>query len=275
MCLLVFGYNATSEYPLVFAGNRDEFYDRPTASVDVWDDVPHVLGGRDLKAGGTWMGVTRSGHWGVVTNVRTPGAYRDSARSRGELVADYLRDEPDPEAYLERVAVRAQQYNGFNVLLGTLDSLYYFSSRECDVHNVPSGVHGLSNDRLNTPWPKVKRARTALQSHLDARDWSEEALFDLLNDRRRAPTDELPDTGLDNETEHMLSPLFIEGDQYGTRASTVLRVAHDGTISLAERTFQQGSPLETRRFTFEAEDGATFPETKRIRRSENEGSTSQ
>lgn len=259
MCLLVFGYKSTPEFPLIFAGNRDEFYDRPTDPAGVWDDAPHVLGGRDRKAGGTWMGVTRSGSWGVVTNVRAPATYREEARSRGDLVARYLREEPDPKHYLRDVAARSDEYNGFNLLVGTPASLYYFSTREGTVRAVTPGIHGLSNDQLDTPWPKVERARRGLRRRIDEeRAWSTEALFDLLDDRRPAPDAELPDTGIDRETERMLSPLFIEGDRYGTRASTVLRISQDGQVVFAERTFQQGEPVGTRRFSFEIREDAPF-----------------
>lgn len=258
MCLLVFGYKSTPEYPLLFAGNRDEFYDRPTAPAGIWEDAPHVLGGRDRKAGGTWMGITRSGHWGVVTNVRAPGAYREDARSRGDLVAHYLRAEPDPKDYLDAVAARAQQYNGFNLLVGTPTVLYYFSTRGGGVQTVSTGIHGLSNDQLDTPWPKVERAQRGLRQYLKDGNWTEEALFNLLDDRRPAPEEELPDTGVGKEKERMLSPLFIEGDRYGTRASTVLRIARDGTVDFAERTFEQGMAASTRRFSFAIADDATF-----------------
>ena len=251
MCLLVFGYDAHSEYSLVFAGNRDEFYDRPTAPADNWPEAPHVLGGRDLKAGGTWMGVTRAGHWGVVTNVREPGEYRSDARSRGTLVDAYLREEPSPRPYLERVAAEADAYNGFNLLLGTPTELYYYSNRASGIRAVSPGIHGLSNDRLDTPWPKVVRAKRRYQACLQGRDVSDEALLALLNDRKRAPDDALPDTGLGPERERMLSSIFIEGERYGTRASTVLRIARDGTVSFAERTFEEGRPTETRRFSFQ------------------------
>lgn len=251
MCLLVFGYDAHSEYALVFAGNRDEFYDRPTAPAGAWPEASHVLGGRDLKAGGTWMGVTRAGHWGVVTNVREPGRYRDDARSRGALVDTYLREEPTPRAYLEQVEAEADAYNGFNLLLGTPTELYYYSNRASGIRPVAPGIHGLSNDRLDTPWPKVARAKHKYQACLQQCDLSDEALLTLLNDRRRAPDAALPDTGLGRERERMLSPIFIEGERYGTRASTVLRIARDGRISFTERTFEEGRPTETRRFAFE------------------------
>lgn len=261
MCLLVFRYDSTSEWPLVFAGNRDEFYERPTAPADFWGDAPHVLAGRDLEAGGTWMGVTRRGHWGVVTNVRDPESYREDARSRGALVADYLRREPAPVEYLEQVAAEADRYNGFNLLLGTPDSLYYYSNRATGIHPVESGLHGLSNERLDTPWPKVLRAKRSLQAQLQGESLSTASLLDLLDDRRPAPDDELPDTGLGRKRERMLSPIFIDGDRYGTRASTVLLIGRNGQVSFVERTFEHGAPKETRQFRFEVNDAERIPES--------------
>ena len=252
MSLLVFAHQAVPDEPLIFAGNRDEFYDRPTAPAQAWDDAPHVIAGRDRRAGGTWMGVTRRGHWAVVTNVRAPDAYRDDARSRGELVATYLREDPAPRPYLDDVAARADQYNPFNLLVGTPGTLDYCFSRAPAVRAIEPGVHGLSNDRLNTPWPKVQRARSAFREHMEAGAPSTEALLDLLDDRRPAPDEALPDTGLDRDRERMLSPIFIEGDRYGTRASTVLRIAGDGTVTFVERTFEDGVPVDTRRFSFTA-----------------------
>jgi uncharacterized protein with NRDE domain len=251
MCLLVFQYDAHPEYSLVFAGNRDEFYGRPTAPAEFWDDAPHVLAGRDLKAGGTWMGVTRNGHWGVVTNIRDQHPRREDARSRGTLVADYLREEPAPRPYLDRVAADAGHYNGFNLLLGTPTSLYYLSNREATVESVATGVHGLSNDRLDTPWPKVRRAKVGLRRRLEAEEITPEALLDLLDDRRPAPDDQLPETGFGKERERMLSPIFIDGERYGTRASTVLLIDRAGTVTFVERTFEDGIPADTRRFSLE------------------------
>lgn len=254
MCLLVFSYENHSDYSLIFAGNRDEFYDRPTAPAGPWNDASHVLAGRDLKAGGTWMGVTRNGHWGVVTNVRDRQPRREDARSRGALVADYLRDEPTPQAYLEGVAAEADRYNGFNLLLGTPDSLYYLSNRKPQIEIVDPGIHGLSNDRLDTPWPKVKRAKEGLRERTQSDDITPDTLLNLLDDRRPAPEDQLPDTGLGRERERMLSPMFINGDEYGTRASTILLMGRDGSVTFVERTFDEdGTPDSTRRFSFEVQ----------------------
>lgn len=251
MCLLVFQYDDHPRYSLVFAGNRDEFYERPTAPADFWEEAPHVLAGRDLKAGGTWMGVTRRGHWGVVTNIRDREPHRAEARSRGALVADYLLEEPAPRAYLEDVAEEAEQYNGFNLLVGTRDDLYYLSNRDANVQSIDPGVHGLSNDHLDTPWPKVRRAKEELRKKVEARDVSTEALLDLLDDRRPASDDQLPDTGLGTERERMLSPIFIEGEEYGTRASTVLLIERSGTVTFAERTVERDGGGGTRTFAFE------------------------
>jgi len=251
MCLLVFQHNDHPAYSLIFGGNRDEFYERPTAPADYWDEAPHVLAGRDLKAGGTWMGITRNGYWGVVTNIRDDHPRRDDARSRGTLIADYLRDEPTPRAYLDRIAAEADQYNGFNLLVGTPNALYYLSNREGAVQAVESGLHGLSNDRLDTPWPKVRRAKKGLRDRIEESKVTPDSLLDLLDDRRPAPVDQLPDTGFGKERERMLSPIFIDGENYGTRASTVLLIDRAGHVTFVERTFEDGAPKDTRRVSFD------------------------
>jgi len=273
MCLIVFAFDDHPDYQLVLGANRDEFYERPTTPARFWKDAPNVLAGRDEKAGGTWMGVTRSGSWAAITNVRNPGSHDPDAPSRGRLVANYLEQEPDPRTYLEQVD--ADAYNGFNLLVGTSDEVWYLSNVDNGVQNVSAGVHGLSNRILNAPWPKVEAARERLRSlSLDApddvgpaadggdrpeagdprlpesADDPVAAVLDLLEDREPFPDDALPDTGVGLETERMLSPLFIESDTYGTRSSTVLLVARDGTVTFAEKTFHSGTAEATRRFSF-------------------------
>lgn len=256
MCLIVFAHQHHPDYPLVFAANRDESYERPTAPAEFWEDAPHVLAGRDKKAGGTWMGVTRKGHWGAITNVRDEVDRRPDAPSRGHLVADYLREEPQPDSYLEQVADRADQYNGFNLLVGTPEDVHYFSNRENDIHVVSPGIHGISNARLNTSWPKVKRGKEGLASILDG-DITADRLLELLDDRQTAPDEQLPDTGVGQELERQLSPIFINGSEYGTRASTVLLLDRSGQVTFVERNFQRGTPTKTRRFSFECASAPT------------------
>lgn len=256
MCLILFAQDAHPEYPFVFAGNRDEFYDRPTAAAAFWDDAPHVLAGRDRKAGGTWVGVTRRGHWAVVTNVRDQRPRREDAPSRGHLVADYLKEEPAPEAYLRALEPRAEDFNGFNVLVGTPEKTFYFSNRDGTPRSVSPGVHGMSNAQLDDPWPKVERGTARMEAVLEG-DVEPEGLLSILDDREPAPDEALPDTGVGLETERMLSPPFIDGESYGTRSSTVILMHRSGTITFVERTFARGTPAETNVFTFEIEDAPT------------------
>ncbi|WP_103029177.1 NRDE family protein [Salinibacter altiplanensis] len=250
MCLILFANDVHPEYPLIFAGNRDEFYERPTAPAGFWNDAPHVLAGRDLKEGGTWLGITRRGHWATVTNVRDERPSSNDAPSRGRLVADYLRDEPAPDAYLENVKAEADRYNGFNLLVGTPESTRYFTNRDGIPRAVPSGIHGMSNARLDAPWPKVERGTSRLEAFCDEGGRSADVLFDILDDREPAPDDRLPSTGVGLKTERMLSPPFIDGDEaYGTRASTVLLVHRSGQVMFLERSFDHGVPTETRDFS--------------------------
>ena len=251
MCLIVFAQDAHPDYPFVFAGNRDEFYDRPTAPAAFWDEAPHVLAGRDVRAGGTWVGVTRGGHWAAVTNVRDQQPRREEAPSRGGLVASYLHEEPPPEVYVQRLEQEADRYNGFNLLVGTPRKTFYLSNRNGPSRSVAPGIHGMSNAQIDVPWPKVERGTTRLNESLDHDEVRPEQLLALLDDRSPAPDEHLPDTGVGVETERMLSSPFIDGESYGTRSSTVILIHRSGTLTFVERTFDRGTPTETNRFTFQ------------------------
>jgi uncharacterized protein with NRDE domain len=222
----------------VVAANRDERFDRPAEPAAWWSDAPHVLAGRDLQGRGTWMGVTRDGRWAAVTNVREPSVpQRADAPSRGELVAGFLRGSGDARTYAARIATRAAEWNGFNLLLGDADGVWWLSNRAPGPVRVEPGVHGLSNALLDTPWPKVERGRDDLARILAGpEDEIEESLFRTLALRDPAPDARLPDTGVGVEWERALSSPFIALPGYGTRASTVLLVARDGTVRLTERT---------------------------------------
>lgn len=232
MCLIAIAWQAHPDFPLVVAANRDEWRDRPAAPAHWWPDHPDLLAGRDLQAGGTWLGITRGRRFAAVTNFRDPSDRRTSALSRGTLVTAFLLGDEAPAAFLARLAGSASQYNGFNLLVGDGDTLFYFGSREGEVRAVEPGVHALSNHLLDEPWPKVQRARAALGESLGDGD---EPLFAMLSDAAPAPDSQLPDTGVGLERERMLSPILIAGPDYGTRASTVLRAGRDAA-RLGERT---------------------------------------
>jgi uncharacterized protein with NRDE domain len=246
MCLIAIAWQAHSDYPLVVAANRDEWRDRPALPAHWWNDHPGLLAGRDLKAGGTWMGVTKGGRFAAVTNFRDPSDRDSTALSRGSLVTEFLLGEETPGRFLAGLAARADRYNGFNLLAGDGRTLLYFGSREGEVRAVEPGVHALSNHLLDEPWPKVRRARAALQAAVGDGD---EALFAMLSDATPAPDGELPDTGVGLERERMLSPILIAGASYGTRASTVLRATRDA-VRLEERT-RDAAGTVTRRAAFD------------------------
>jgi len=254
MCLILFAWRAHADFPLLLAANRDEFYERPSAPAAFWDDAPGLLGGRDLKEGGTWLGITRTGRVAALTNYRDPATFRKEAPSRGHLVSEYLRGRETPEDYLRRLEAHAGRYNGFSLIVGDAAGLHFFSNRG-GRQPVARGIHGLSNRLLNTPWPKVERGKGALAALLRGRGGpSPEALLDILADRTRPPDGQLPETGVGLEWERVLSPLFIESPVYGTRSSTALMIDRQGEATLVERVFNGGSrPPATVRFTFRIE----------------------
>ncbi|MDO3378383.1 NRDE family protein [Geoalkalibacter halelectricus] len=252
MCLIVLGVAARADLPLILAANRDEFYRRPTAAADFWDICPAVLAGRDLQAGGTWMGVTRAGRWAAVTNVRNPQDIQPGRHSRGRLVRAYLCGAADPGAFLHALAPHAARFPGFNLLLGAGREVWYFSNRGAGPpRRLAPGVYGLSNALLDTPWPKVRDARADLSALLQKREPpSSAALFALLADRRRPPDAELPDTGVGLAWERVLGSRFIESADYGTRCATLLRLDAHGGLDFRERTFEEGTLAFERGFNW-------------------------
>ena len=235
MCLVLFALDAHPTQSLVVLANRDEAYARPSAPSGWWDDRPDVLAGRDLTGGGTWMGVTRTGRWTAVTNVRDPASVRDDARSRGDLTRRFLTSTAAPAAYARAVARQRGDYNGFNLVVGDPDATWFVSTREPAPRRLGAGVYGLSNDTLDTPWPKVRRGTRGLARLLEDRRFDRAAAFDLLAHAEPAPDAELPDTGVGLAWERLLSPAYIETPDYGTRTRTVLTRTHDGTVEWTER----------------------------------------
>lgn len=223
MCLILFALGRSQRYPLIVAANRDEFYARATAPAQWWDEPIRWLGGRDLVSGGTWLGVTPEGRFAAVTNYRDPNGHVGK-RSRGLLVLDALRGEPD----------FGQDYSDCSLIWGTPNELWSWSNRDPDGPSlIPSGVHGLSNHLLDTPWPKVSRGCSRLSLALTQP--STRTLLNLLDDRTQAPDEALPDTGVGLRKERIFSPLFVQAEGYGTRSSTAILFGADGSIEFAER----------------------------------------
>lgn len=253
MCLILIALDSHPAFSLILAANRDEFYDRPSAVAGFWAEAPWILGGRDLRAGGTWLGIDRRGRLAAVTNYRQGQREQDAPRSRGHLVGDYLRSGIEPRVHIERVQRDAALYNGFNLIAGDTGALWYFSNREGRARPLAPGVYGLSNHLLDTAWPKVTSGKNALHALLAA-DPAEliPNLFGLLSDRNQAGDHLLPRTGVSDEWERLLSSAFIASSDYGTRSSTVVLVGREGRVVLVERTFgPDGMPAEEVRYQFE------------------------
>lgn len=252
MCLILFSQQHHPGYPLIIGANRDERYERPSAPLAFWPDAPHVAGGRDLQAGGTWLGITRQGRWGALTNYRNPGNHRPDAPSRGRLVSDYLVGAAAPGQYLAAIEPRAREYNGFNLLVGDLAGTCYLSNSDGGSCRIEPGVHGLSNHLLNTPWPKVALGRKYLQGlPLESTTAIIDALLARLRDARRPAEADLPESGIGPDRSRALSPPFIEGAHYGTRASTVIVVDAHGHVVVREHRFGPwGEPIGSSELDF-------------------------
>ncbi len=237
MCLLLLALKSHPVYKLVIAANRDEFYDRPTAPASFWDDRPDILGGRDLRAGGTWFGITKKGRVAAITNYRDPASIKSNAPSRGELVSDFLTGDEKPEEYLASLDLKAGGYNGFNLIVGTKDQICWYSNCGNGTLSLIPGIYGVSNHLLDTPWPKVSQGKTALVEILSNKTAPfPERLFEMLLDRSIPDDDNLPDTGVGLEWERLLSPIFIASPNYGTRSSTILLIDQNDHVTFMERT---------------------------------------
>ena len=237
VCLVAFAIDRHPTHRLVLVGNRDESTARPAAPLARWADAPGVIAGRDLTAGGTWLGITESGRWGVVTNIRDPRHPRDAVQSRGALVAEFLRGTDPASDYAQRVFDVRNDFDGFNLVVGDVDQAVVVSTRSDSITVLGPGVYGLSNDQLDTPWPKVIRARIGLRAWLGADPARLGDLLDLVEDTNAAPDDSLPDTGVGLDWERRLSPMRIVSDGYGTRVSTALTIDGDGNGRIVEQTW--------------------------------------
>lgn len=238
MCLLSFAINSHPRYRLVLAANRDENFIRPTAPARYWDDAPHILAGRDLEAGGTWLGVTRSGRLAALTNYYGPDEYAPDKLSRGWLITDFLNSGLSADGYFEHLRQTGDRYNGFGLVFGDAAGLNYYTNRGPSINGLSAAVYGLSNHLLDSHWPKVLTVKSGLKHVIENSDIiNPEDLFTILSDRTRYPDHLLPDTGVGIERERTLSSVFVSREEFGTRCSTIILIDRNNRMTFWERSF--------------------------------------
>lgn len=237
MCLMLIAYNAHPDYRLILASNRDEFYSRKTEPLAWRVTDAEILCGLDCEGGGSWLAAARSGRIAALTNVREPGRMSAGARSRGLLVTGCAASDQPIELFLEELLRQPDRHNGFNLIAADGTGLYYCSNRTGTVIKLSNGLYGLSNHRLDTPWPKLVRAKELAAEVLAAPgELDTGALFDVLRDDLQPPDQRLPDTGVGPVWERILAPVFIRSGIYGTRTSSLVLLDHCGFLRFIERT---------------------------------------
>lgn len=249
MCLILFAYRQHADHPLILIANRDEYYARPARAAHWWDDAD-IFGGRDLEAGGTWLGLDRRGRLAAVTNVREPGNPGPGSRSRGELTRNFLAGSIGAEAYLRQLNTRGREYAGFNLLLGEPDKLWFYSNREHRIRSIEPGVYGISNGAFDESWPKLDSGKAELTDLL-AGSIDATGLMNILADRSIAEDHELPSTGVPLDVERMLSSRFVRSPEYGTRACSAVIYDSNERIRFYERNYVDGEPGKRIEASFE------------------------
>lgn len=253
MCLILLAYKQHPDYPIILAANRDEFFARPTAKADFWDESPFILAGRDLEQSGTWLGIDRRGRLAAVTNYRQAPLLKKGLVSRGLLVRDFLLANDSAERYVSTIKDKLDQYDGFNLFVGDQDGISVLSSHQKKTYQLEVGVHGISNGELDSAWPKVQKGKQALSAELHSgKAVDPENLLRFLTDSTIPDDNTLPQTGVGLDLERRLAPVFVSGEGYGTRSSTVLIIDKDGLLSFTERSYDaDGNAQATVRYEFQ------------------------
>ena len=251
MCLILISYRQYKKWPLVIAANRDEFHSRPSDPADYWEDAPSILAGRDQLHGGTWLGVDRNGRLSAVTNYQDPSVDKMDKLSRGKLVRNFLLGNKSAEHHLHEVKQQCHRYNGFNLLAEDKSGLFYLSSSTGELTSLLPGLYGISNDQLDIACPKLEKGKAQLEKILSDNYVPGDKILELLSDTTKFPDKSLPDTGTDLNREQIFSPIFIKGQDYGTRCSTVVIINSDGKLRFTERTFnKEGREMHTATYNF-------------------------
>ena len=236
MCLIFLSYHQNPKYPLIVLANRDEFFERPTEVASFWDGNK-VLAGKDLEAGGSWLGITRKGSMAMITNYRDLANIKPKAPTRGKLVSDFLQGDLNTKHYLLGLDQSADFYNGYNIILGTLKDPWYYSNYQKKIYQLGTGLYGLSNELLDSPWPKVQKGKFELSELFLNDSLQTDTLFEQMRNSEQAPEAELPDTGIGLAMEKTLSPMFIKTEGYGTRCTTLITLDNSGNVYFEERTY--------------------------------------
>lgn len=243
MCLILFSWKNHEHHKLILAANRDEFYARPTKQAGYWEDHPDILAGRDLEAGGTWMGLTRSGRFAAITNYRDPSIKRENAPSRGALTTNFLKGAGSPEEYVERIDGQANDFYGYNLLLSDGKDFWYYSNISREGKSLSPGSYGLSNALLDTSWPKVELGKRLFRDSVQT-SGANGQLLDVLKNTEKPPDKNLPSTGVPYEWEKAISSMFIETETYGTCCSTIVTIDHSDKATFVEKSYPVGDRVE-------------------------------
>ena len=254
MCLITFAYHCHPDYPLIVLANRDEFYARPSDLLAYWEDEPSVLAGRDKQLSGTWLGLNKAGLFTAVTNYRDGTNTASDRRSRGDLTRNFLCAKKTASCYIEELAPHQHQFGDYNLLLGDSTGLYYCSNRAPNSQKLSPGIYGLSNALLNTPWPKLEYVKAKLaevlnNTELNTKTLPIDTLLTIMSDRAEAPLEERPDTGISAAWEKLLSSAFIQTENYGTRATTLILQKTNGDTQIIEQSFDANGPIERRNYS--------------------------
>lgn len=255
MCILFIAVEQHPKFPLIIAANRDEFYKRPTTASHFWQDKDKLVAGKDLEAGGTWMGMTRTGNISALTNIRAPDMLKEDAKSRGSLVYDFLMDEEKKQQYVSYLHASRNEFNGYNLLFGKWNDLAVYNNHEDSLQYLHPGFYGLSNANLNSPWPKINKGVQALKDYCKNHDAiDDEQLFQLLRNEEKAQDHLLPVTGVPEQWEKQLSSIFINVEGYGTRSSTLLCIDNDNEVYWHERSWNdKAQHIGDKKFNFTIE----------------------
>ena len=251
MCTTLFSFKSNIEYPIIIASNRDEFYDRPTLNSNFWNDYPDVLGGIDLKALGTWLGITKNGKIAILTNYREPEKHKPNLKSRGLLLKKFLIEDISINSFNKKLLKENQKYNGYNIIYGNIQNMFYFSNKINKIIKLNSGIFGLSNALLNTPWPKVEKGKSKLDKEVSKKIPDINKIMSILKDNIIADDKNLPNTGIGLGHERLLSPIFIKSSKYGTRSSIVIMIDKNMNVTFIEDIYNhKNNTFKKREYTF-------------------------